>query len=429
MRPPPAAATAPAEAETGNRTAPAVPRSTSVGQPIARAVAIPEHRPAQRPVPAQAALGGQLASRSYLVEEPTAPTPSHDKPTLPERAIRVGQVIAWQVAVVLIGAASAGSRLVFVLTTLGALTVILLTALRVRGLWLYRWIGIFLLFLFRRHRFELGGSTALDLVGVFRGRTSVDSIVVRDHPYGLLSRPDVVNVVIRVGADAQYEILPRLVAVTEAADEQPVAVSVQLVLHRGTKHDRSPRSWIAVAARRTPDFATDEQLGPILANTVRRLVRKLDRDQLGQMPLDIDDTLASLSALAHVNAGRGQLRERWGSWAAGPIQQVCLRMAGYSALPRPAAQALVDALLGTATGCAHTLAVTVTAAADTDRTTTGPVQHDAVLRVAGAHPATLDAAVSVLTTLARSFGVEPERLDGRHPAGVAATLPLGVSLS
>jgi hypothetical protein len=52
-----------------------------------------------------------------------------------------------------------------------------------------------------------------------------------------------------------------------------------------------------------------------------------------------------------------------------------------------------------------------------------------VLRLAAPHPATLDNAFSVLTTLARSFGVEPERLDGRHATGVAATLPLGVPIS
>jgi hypothetical protein len=51
------------------------------------------------------------------------------------------------------------------------------------------------------------------------------------------------------------------------------------------------------------------------------------------------------------------------------------------------------------------------------------------MRVAAAHPATLDTAITVLTTLAKSFGVEPERLDGRHATGVAATLPLGVPLS
>jgi hypothetical protein len=86
---------------------------------------------------------------------------------------------------------------------------------------------------------------------------------------------------------------------------------------------------------------------------------------------------------------------------------------------------LVDALLGTGTGSAQTIAITVTAPADAPE----PAHHDAVLRVAAAHPATLDMAITVLTTMARSFGVEPERLDGRHTTGVAATLPLGVPFS
>ena len=88
-------------------------------------------------------------------------------------------------------------------------------------------------------------------------------------------------------------------------------------------------------------------------------------------------------------------------------------------------QALAATLLGTGTGAAQTIAITVTASADHP----APHRHDAVLRLAASHPATLDTACSVLTTLARSFGVEPERLDGRHAAGVAATLPLGVPIS
>ncbi|MDX6249049.1 MAG: hypothetical protein QOF10_2409, partial [Kribbellaceae bacterium] len=79
---------------------------------------------------------------------------------------------------------------------------------------------------------------------------------------------------------------------------------------------------------------------------------------------------------------------------------------------------------GTGTGAAQTIAITVTAPADDPE----PALHHAVLRAAASHPATLDTAVNVLTTPARSFGVEPERLDGRHATGVAATLPLGVPL-
>jgi hypothetical protein len=106
------------------------------------------------------------------------------------------------------------------------------------------------------------------------------------------------------------------------------------------------------------------------------------------------------------------------------VRQSCIRLTGSASLPAANLQALAGALLGTSTGAAQTIAITVTASAD--RRT--PIRHDAVLRLAASHPATLDAASSVLTNLARSFGVEPERLDGRHATGVAATLPLGVPL-
>jgi hypothetical protein len=342
---------------------------------------------------------------------------------------------------VAVGAATAGSRLVLILTAFAAVSLILLTAVRVRGLWLYRWAGILLAYLLRRRRFDLTGDVAMNLVSVFCGRTSVAELTVREQPYGLLSRPAGMSVALRVGSDAQHQLLPRLSALADSADEQPVGVAVQLIVHTGIKPGSPLRAWVSVAASRTPEIATDEQLNQVLANTVRRLVRRFDREQIESMPLDESDLLASIGALAHANAGRGQLRERWSTWAAGPVLQVCIRLTGFAALPRPTAQALVDTLLGTGTGSAQTLAVTVTASAHPHDPTQQhesaqskaaqhePAQHDAVLRVAAAHAATLDTAITVLTTLARSFGVEPERLDGRHTAGVVATLPLGVPLS
>jgi type VII secretion protein EccE len=371
------------------------------------------------PAPAQGDL-------SFLVAEPPAPAaPTIDAADQPERAVRVGQIVCWQFALVLVGAATAGSRLTLILTSLAAVTLVLLTAVRFRGVWLYRWAAVLLGFLVRHRRTDLSGDTAMNLVGVFCGRTTATTLTVREQPYGLLSRPAGASVVLRVGADAQHELLPRLGSLAASADEQPVAVSVQLVLHTGTRQHQAPRAWIAVCVARTPEIATDEQVSQVLANTVRRMVRRFDREQIENMPLDESDALASIGALAHANAGRGQLRERWTSWAAGPVLQVCIRLTGFAALPRPTAQALVDTLLGTGTGSAQTIAITVTAPADAPE----PAHHDAVLRVAAAHPATLDTAITVLTTLARSFGVEPERLDGRHTTGVAATLPLGVPLS
>ncbi|MGC4940422.1 hypothetical protein [Kribbella sp. DT2] len=424
MRPPAAAAAAPQQQVDHAPTARAVPRATSVGTPIARVAAVPQ-RPVPQPVAVQAALAAPLAARSYLVDQPPAPTPVADKVEIPERAIRVGQVVCWQIALLAVGAATAGSRLTLVLTSAAAITLVLLTAVRLRGLWLYRWAAVLLTFLLRRRRIDLGGDTALNLTSVFLGRTTVSTLTIRDQPYGVLSHPGGVLLALRVGADAQHELLPRLSTLTESVDEQPVAVSMQLVLHTGIKQNQPLRAWIAVAAQRTSEIATDEQVNQVLTNTVRRLVRRFDREQVENLPLDESDVLASIGALAHANAGRGQVRERWSTWAAGPVLQVGVRLTGYAALPGPLAQALVDTLTGTATGAAQTLAITVTAPPDGPE----PAQHDAVLRVAASHPATLDSAVNVLTSLARSFGVEPERLDGRHTAGVAATLPLGVPLS
>jgi type VII secretion protein EccE len=337
----------------------------------------------------------------------------------------VGQVVCWQLALVAVGTATAGSRLILILTALAAISLVLLTAIRFRGLWLYRWAGVLLAFLVRRRRVDLAGDTAMNLVSVFCGRTSATAMTVREQPYGMLSRPDGASVALRIGSGAQHQLLPQLGSLADSADEQPVEVSVQLILHTGVKQSRQARAWIAVRATRTSEIATDEQVGQVLANTVRRMVRRFDREQIECMPLDESDLLASIGALAHANAGRGQLRERWSGWAAGPVLQVCVRLTGFAALPVPTAQALVDTLLGTGTGSAQTIAVTVMSPADDAE----PTRYDAVLRVAAAHPATLDTAVDVLTTLARSFGVEPERLDGRHATGVAATLPLGVPFS
>ncbi|ADB29864.1 hypothetical protein Kfla_0745 [Kribbella flavida DSM 17836] len=425
MRPSAAAAAAPGQPAAYASTAPAVPQATTIGTPVTRTAAV-QQRPTARPNVVKTASVAPAATRSYLVEQPprSAP-PVPDKVRLPEREIRVGQVVCWQLVVVAVAAATAGSRLTLVLTSLGAITLVLLTAVRVRGLWLYRWVGVLLGFLARRRRADLGNDTALNLVSLLCGQTTTDTLVIREQPYGVLSHPRGVSVVLRVGTDAQQALLPQLTDLTASADEQPVGVAVQLVLHTGLKQSRQSRAWIAVSADRSPELPTDEQVRQVLANASRRLVRRFDREQVEYLPLDEPDALASIGALAHTNAGRGQLRERWSCWTAGPVLQVTLRLSGFAAINRPAAQALVDTLLGTATGCAHTLAITVTAPADGPE----PTQHDAVLRVAASHPATLDAAVTVLTTLARSYGVVPERLDGRHATGVAATLPLGVPLS
>jgi hypothetical protein len=52
---------------------------------------------------------------------------------------------------------------------------------------------------------------------------------------------------------------------------------------------------------------------------------------------------------------------------------------------------------------------------------------EAVVRLAATDPRALDGAADQVARLARERGIVLERLDGRHRAGVAATLPLGVT--
>jgi type VII secretion protein EccE len=399
-----------------------LPQATAVGMPLAQPRV---QQPPTRTLIASAGSVKPSEQKLHLAAEPPAPAPVVDTVELPDRVVRVGQIICWQLAVVAVGAATTASRTVLILTSVAALSLILLTAVRIRGLWLYRWAGVLLVFLVRRRKHDLGEDSAVRLVSTFHGRTSTDQVVVREQPYGVLSRPAGASVALRLGPDTQHRLLPQLGQLAEASDEQPVGIGVQLILHTGVKQNQPPRAWIAVAAERTPDIATDEQLRQVLANTVRRLVRRFDREQIENMPLDESDVLASLGALAHANAGRGQLHERWTSWSCGPVRQLSVRLAGSASLPAATTQALIGTMLGTGTGAAQTIAVTATSSSAHSTS----ARHDVVLRLAASHPATLDTAFSVLTTLARSFGVEPERLDGRHAAGVAATLPLGVPLS
>jgi type VII secretion protein EccE len=399
-----------------------LPQATAVGMPLVQPRV---QQPPTRTLIASVGAVKPSAQKLHLAAEPPRPAPVADAVELPDRAVHVGQIVCWQLAVVAVGAATTASRTVLILTSVAAVSLILLTAVRIRGLWLYRWAGVLLVFLVRRRKHDLGEDIAIRLVSTFHGRTSTDQVVVREQPYGVLSRPFGASVALRLGPDSQHQLLPQLGQLAEASDEQPVGIGVQLILHTGVKPNQPPRAWIAVAAERTPDIATDEQLRQVLANTVRRLVRRLDREQVENLPLDESDVLASLGALAHANAGRGQLHERWTSWSCGPVRQLSVRLAGSASLPVATTHTLIGALLGTGTGAAQTIAVTATSSSAHSTS----ARHDVVLRLAASHPATLDTAYSVLTTLARSFGVEPERLDGRHAAGVAATLPLGVPLS
>ena len=367
--------------------------------------------------------------------ESGAPRTAEGSPT---GRLRIGwaQIICWQFAVVMVAVAS-GARIGQVgtiATIAGALALIMVTAVRVRGTWLHQWIGIGIRYLLRRRRTELpqDGSAATALLELWLGPTGIDVTHLRERPIGLVSHRGALGAMLQLDTSGPIAIREALAGLAKdegtplaaSVDEQPVDLEAQLVVHGGLHHDREPHGWLAVAAQRDAGMSTDEQLTKVLKNAIRRMQRHLDRAGAGTAPVDDSAVAGTVVALAHTDAGRGHLQERWSVLSAGPVSQACLRLAGFQRLTPSEAETLVRALLSTSTGTAVTFSV----GARLRRDGASIRRHDPVLRIAAASPGDLDLAVTVLGRIAGSYRLRPERLDGRHGPATAASLPIGRNL-
>lgn len=347
------------------------------------------------------------------------------------RSLRIGvtQVVCWQVAAIIVIAAVATGGLGRLIAAVAlALLALAVSSVAVRGKWLHQWILIAARYLHRQRRIELPDTdrAATELVRPWLGETSVGVTVVRDQPLALVSHHTAVSALLRLGPSGTGGAAIRLLGESSAVgvlDDQPVAVDVQLVVHAGLRHDHEPRRWLAVAACRSPELSTDEQLVLVLRNAVRRMQRQVEHDGWTADAVGDREAATTVVALAHAGAGRGHVRERWSTWSAGPVTQACLRLTGFTKLDQSRAAELHDSLTGTVTGAAVTVAVGTRTRSDGSRE-----RHEPVLRVAASSAGALDAAVTVLTRLARVYGVDPERLDGRHGLGTATSLPIARTL-
>lgn len=392
------------------------PQATTVGttQPVGITLP-PVHTPlaVPRPVPA--------------LPQPPAPgaVPAPVKPRrrrLSPSSVNPGAVIWWQLSIVAVGIGASQSVLALVLSAAGALVVVAATSVRVRGVLLYRWLAVGTAYLLRSRRTVLPDEAAgLALARLCTGEEcTVAGHVIRERPVGMLSRPDAVTVAVKLRRGAHHALTDGPVTVLEAVDEQPVGLHAQLLLHTGVRPEPAPRVWITVSARRSPSVAADEELRQVLANTVRRVLRRLDRLDTGAEALNETDLLATVTGLGHAVGKRYLIRERWSSVSAGTVNQQCLRLNGFTRLQAPAAATLVDRLLGANTGSAVTLGLGASTARDAIR------RYEPVVRVAAPGVAVLDSTVSVLTRMCEAYGVELVPLSGRQAHGLTASLPIGV---
>lgn len=359
---------------------------------------------------------------------PPRPGPTPRRPRRPLGGVSVLQLMCWQIVLVAGVLALDEQWPVITLTGLAAVVVMALTAVRVRGRWLYEWLVSSSGYLLRDRDRDLPGAgetgkallrmVSPEAVGII-GTVDADG----EDAVFMISRAEGITAVLQPESTVRdlVRAMPAPQTLLPTTDEQVPAVAVQVVHHAGINRARPPRTWVALQALRTAEWYRDADVRQTLGNTVRRVRRRLRRDGLPSRTLTEHETLGTFAALAHVNAGRGEVREQWRRWRSGPIEQAVFRLDGWAELPPATAPQLMRWLLTAAPQAAVTIAVTA-------RRTPAEAEPlvSATLRIAATSPAALESAADELAQLARERDVGMERLDGRHAWGVAATLPLGV---
>ncbi|AUI64654.1 hypothetical protein B1H26_08080 [Amycolatopsis sp. BJA-103] len=356
---------------------------------------------------------------------PGPPRPSPVAPASGRRPRRIGvlQIVCWQlVAVALVLVAGRPWPLAAAVVTAAVVTVAL-TAVRVRGRWLYEWLGSASGYLTRDRDRDLrnAGEAGRALLSLLSPEAAGTTGEIGGETVFMVSRADGITAVLQPKSAARERPMPSPLTLLPPSREQALDVAAQVIQHVGADRSRPPRGWVALQALRTVDVHHDADVRQALGNTVRRVRRQLRRDGLPVRSLAENEVLGALASLAHVTAGRARIREEWRFWHSGPICQATFRLEGWDALSPALAADLSRRLLAAAPRAAVTLAVTARRGAETEP------RVSAAIRVAAAGAQAVEHAVRDLELAVRRGGLTLDRLDGRHAKGVAATLPIGVS--
>lgn len=336
------------------------------------------------------------------------------------------QVLCWQLVPVAVVLAADRPWPLFGAVVIVALAVMASTTLRFRGRWLYEWLVMASKYSLRDRNRDLrsAGEAGQALLRLVSPEAAGITDHINDDPVFMISRAAGITAVLQPKSTVRdlTKAIPAPETLLPPPHEQALGIAVQMVHHAGTNRERPPRVWVALQALRTVEIHRDADVRRALGNTVRRVQRQFRRDGLPTRVLAEDEVLGALASLAHVTAGRVQVREEWRLWHSGPISQATFRLDGWAELSPVVAPQLVRWLLTAAPQAAVTIAVTASrpAAATEPRI-------DATLRIAAADPLAVERAAGQLDQQAREWGVALERLDGRHSRGMAATLPIGVA--
>jgi len=406
------------------------------------------------------------------VGPPIATKPVPSRRTVAMLGIRAGQVVAWELAVLAVALVHRERLSLLIPVAAAALLLVILTAIRRRGRWLYQWLGLSLRYRLRHRRRPM--ITGDDATPDRAATTLLDSIVggaeivpleLDEIEVALISHAGGLTAVLEVTpADAGHvvepsQVLPPLPALLPAAEIGEPVVSAQIIIQSipapnflglGDSAAISYRElaggvvpatrgcWLALQAQHVAEEYTAADLQDCVIRSVRRLQRRLRKSGLRARLLNEDEIAVEFLSLARVETREPAttvssrrpkkpippaVRESWLTWSAGPQVHTTFRLLAWPDLADPSGRELLDRLVHT-----PTLATTVTVAAR-QRANAVDVELEAAVRVTLPDAAAVHSATKEIQEIVQQVGGRIQRMDGEQVFGIAATLPLGGFLS
>ncbi|MGN9774709.1 type VII secretion protein EccE [Micromonospora sp. H33] len=357
------------------------------------------------------------------------------------RHVRAGQVVAGQVAVaVVVAATGRGAAAMLAAVAVAALLVVLAGA-RLRGRWLFEWLGTAVAYASRPRALPADAEPAalLELVDpgavVRPAELAGAPAAVLDDTTGMVALLEILDPAELIGDGSRA--LPSPAALLSAAPPGGPPVRVQLLLagvpapavalgggtvatsYRQLTDGRLPgreRAVLAVRVLRV-DGVTPEELRRALHGTLRRILRRLA--PVTARPLGEHAALRVLAELAHHDAGA--VRETWPALRSGGLWQATFQLDRWPDPRTEGARGLVSRLLAL-----PATAITVSLSAGPSAGAVAAVPSELAVRLAAGTPAELAAAEQALHRAVTGPGGAVRRLDGEQFAGLAATAPLAL---
>jgi type VII secretion protein EccE len=354
--------------------------------------------------------------------------------------IRVGQLVATQVAVVALVLGAINGPIAVVAGAVVALVILAVTWLRLRRRWLFEWLGVMMRFSGRRHSAPAGASPTALLEFVAPG-ARVEQTDLAGDPAAVIVDGHGLTAVLELGDPAgllaeDTPALPSPASLLPSSEAEFPPVLIQLLLtgapapslragagtpansYRQLTEGRllgHSRALLAVRVLRTEGWS-EEELHRSLSGLVRKLVRRLST--VPAKPLGEAAAVRVIAELAH-DDGAGPAQETWPALRIGSLTQSTFRLGRWPDPQVETSRRMISRLL------------TLPASATTVSLTAGPrpahglTPLDLTIRLAAPDANALGMAAQALRKVVSAEQASVRRLDGDHLAGLSATLPLG----